>query len=55
MPADANMAFSTSLTLSPQLPDGWLSWGAFCDSQYRATKDATWLESAVTAYLQVRR
>lgn len=55
MPNDANASFSTSLTLCAQLPDGWLSWGAFCDSQYQATRDSGWLESAVTAYLQVTR
>lgn len=53
--SEANAAFSTSLTLCAQLPDGWLSWGAFCDAQYQATKDSGWLESAVTAYLQVSR
>ena len=29
----ANKAFATSLALWPQLAEGWLSWGTFCDKQ----------------------
>lgn len=31
----ANKAFATSLALWPQLAEGWLSWGTFCDKQVR--------------------
>ena len=53
-PEQANEAYSTSLFLCSSLPSGWLSWGSFCDDQHSATRDATWLESSVTAYLQVQ-
>lgn len=49
--------------LCTALPDGWLSWGAFCDARAHPLKDkndpeygavdATWLDHSVTAYLQV--
>jgi len=52
-PEQANSSFSTSLTLCAQLPQGWLSWACFCTTQFNETKDPSWLESAVTAYLQV--
>ena len=52
-PEQANSSFSTSLTLFAQLPQGWLSWACFCNTQFTETKDPSWLESAVTAYLQV--
>lgn len=51
-PEQANEAFSTSLFLCAHLPSGWLSWGSFCDEQHTAMRDASWLESGVTAYLQ---
>jgi len=31
----ANKAFATSLALWPQLAEGWLSWGTFCDKRVR--------------------
>jgi len=53
-PGLANAGFATALALFPQLANGWLSWGAFCDAQAEAGPDASaWLESAVVAYLQV--
>ena len=50
---EANKAFSVSMTLFTGFADGWLSWAEFCDAQYRTTRGAAWLESAVTCYLQV--
>ena len=50
----ANAAFSTSLSLWPGLAVGWLSWGAHCDAMFLQTGNATWLEYAVTCYLQAR-
>ena len=49
------MSYSIALTVCPHLPEGWLSWGAFCDSQYAVTKDAVLLESSATAYVQAIR
>ncbi|KAK9813189.1 hypothetical protein WJX72_010368 [[Myrmecia] bisecta] len=51
----ASSAFSTSLTLWPQLAEGWLSWGAYCDSMYQAHPATAWLEYAVSSYLQAVR
>lgn len=49
----ANAAFSTALSLWPGLADGWLSWGAHCDNMYQQSGNPTWLQYAVTCYLQV--
>lgn len=49
----ANQAFSTALSLWPNLADGWLSWGAHCDAMYQQSGNPTWLQYAVTCYLQV--
>jgi hypothetical protein len=43
-----------AMTLSNQLPEGWVSWGAHCDGMYTKTKSDKWLEYAVCCYLQVR-
>ena len=51
----ANQAFSTALSLWPNLADGWLSWGAHCDAMYQQSGNPTWLQYAVTCYLQVSR
>ena len=51
----ANQAFSTALSLWPNLADGWLSWGAHCDAMYQQSGNPTWLQYAVTCYLQVIR
>lgn len=51
---EANSSFSTALCLWPSLAAGWLSWGSYCDAMFtHTTGDATWLEYAVTCYLQV--
>ncbi|EIE23491.1 hypothetical protein COCSUDRAFT_65942 [Coccomyxa subellipsoidea C-169] len=55
-PEAANRAFSTSLSLWPQLAAGWLSWGDFCDSRAKANgSEASWLENAVVCYMQAIR
>ena len=50
---DAHNSFSTAIMLCTALPDGWLSWGAFCDARARAQGGTAWLDHTVTAYLQV--
>ena len=54
-PMAANTGFATALALFPQLANGWLSWGAFCDTQAETPgpEANVWLENAVVAYLQV--
>ena len=37
----ANKAFATSLALWPQLAEGWLSWGTFCDKQVSPSRSAS--------------
>ena len=58
-PDEAQSAFSTSIMLFQQLPEGWLSWGTFCDARSRAAagvpaEAASWVQNAAAAYLQVR-
>lgn len=53
-----------ALTVYPQLPKAWASWGLFCDSMASKTPDpmqqqqqqqspTQWLDQAVTCMLQV--
>ena len=50
----ANTAYSTALALFQALPEGWVSWGTHCDQMYQSSKNTTWLDYAVTCYLQAR-
>lgn len=50
---EAHNSFSTAIMLCTALPDGWLSWGAFCDARSRTQGGTAWLDHTVTAYLQV--
>ena len=44
--------------LCQNLPEGWLSWGTFCDARSRAegstaAETASWVQNGAAAYLQV--
>lgn len=55
-PEMASQSYSTSITLSHQLPEAWLCWGAFCDDLYEKKKpdsdSIVQLEYAVGCYFQ---
>uniref|UniRef100_A0A7N0UBU8 Non-specific serine/threonine protein kinase n=1 Tax=Kalanchoe fedtschenkoi TaxID=63787 RepID=A0A7N0UBU8_KALFE len=49
---NANVAYSTAITLFKNLSKGWISWGDYCDMVYKETHDEIWLEYAVSCFLQ---
>ncbi|GMY12228.1 transformation/transcription domain-associated protein-like isoform X1 [Fagus crenata] len=48
----ANLAYSHAISLFKNLPKGWISWGNYCDMAYKETNEETWLEYAVSCFLQ---
>ena len=52
---DANSAFSTSVMIFDSIPQGWVSWGCFCDRQFTETSKISWAEYAITCFLQAAR
>ncbi|XP_075655312.1 uncharacterized protein LOC142625565 isoform X3 [Castanea sativa] len=49
---NANSSYSTAINLFKNLPKGWISWGNYCDMAYKETNEETWLEYAVSCFLQ---
>ncbi|KAJ4961477.1 hypothetical protein NE237_021387 [Protea cynaroides] len=49
---NANIAYSNAISLFKHLPKGWISWGNYCDMVYKDTQEETWLEYAVSCFLQ---
>ena len=49
----ANKAFATSLALWPQLAEGWLSWGTFCDKQV-SSLEITAAITLLNSWLMIR-
>ncbi|CAM8985650.1 unnamed protein product [Rhodiola kirilowii] len=49
---NANVAYSSAIALFKNLSKGWISWGDYCDMVYKETHDETWLEYAVSCFLQ---
>ncbi|XP_050292389.1 uncharacterized protein LOC126733218 isoform X1 [Quercus robur] len=49
---NANSAYSNAINLFKNLPKGWISWGNYCDMAYKETNEETWLEYAVSCFLQ---
>ncbi|MQL91496.1 hypothetical protein Taro_024111 [Colocasia esculenta] len=49
---NANLAYSSAITLFKHLPKGWISWGNYCDLVYKETREELWLEYAVSCFLQ---
>ncbi|EGG23993.1 protein kinase [Cavenderia fasciculata] len=57
--ADANVNFSTAISLYDNCAKSWMSWGYYCDNQFATETDtqtkANWAESAVNCYIQAIR
>ncbi|KAF5199838.1 Transcription-associated protein [Thalictrum thalictroides] len=49
---NANLAYSNAISLFKHLPNGWISWGNYCDMIYKETQEEFWLEYAVSCFLQ---
>ncbi|XP_042493905.1 transformation/transcription domain-associated protein-like isoform X1 [Macadamia integrifolia] len=49
---NANTAYSNAISLFKHLPKGWISWGNYSDMIYKETQEETWLEYAVSCFLQ---
>ncbi|KAJ6816627.1 putative transformation/transcription domain-associated protein [Iris pallida] len=49
---NANLAYSTAITIFKHLPKGWISWGNYCDNIYKETHEEVWLEYAVSCFFQ---
>ena len=48
---EANVAYSSSVTICDTTAKGWLSWGTFCDQQFSESKKIAHGEYAVMCYL----
>lgn len=48
----ANQSYSDAISRFKNLYKGWISWGNYCDQVYEETHDDTWLEYAVSCFLQ---
>lgn len=49
---NANLAYSSAISLYKHLAKGWISWGNYCDKIYKETREETWLEYTVSCFLQ---
>ncbi|MCL7050221.1 hypothetical protein MKW94_020144 [Papaver nudicaule] len=49
---NANLAYSNAISLFKHFPKGWISWGSYCDMVYKETHNESWLEYAVSCFLQ---
>ncbi|XP_072974683.1 uncharacterized protein [Typha angustifolia] len=49
---NANIAYSSAISLFKHLPKGWISWGNYCDMIYKETHEEVWLEYAVSCFFQ---
>ncbi|KAK4791103.1 hypothetical protein SAY86_031516 [Trapa natans] len=48
----AYLAYSCALSLFKNFPNGWISWGNYCDMVYKETHNEIWLGYAVSCFLQ---
>jgi transformation/transcription domain-associated protein len=54
-PTDANAAFASAVAICPDLAQGWISWGAFCDAQLRVHGHRAYAQYSMACHLEACR